>query len=427
MGEMKKFGLILVAVLAASVFYSCGAPAQTTPAASGTAPPAIASQTPAASRTSPPPAPETESPDALGPLSVQLELAEAYPDLTFEKPLYFSVAEDESGLAYVVEQTGKILVFEDRADATEASVFLDLSDRIDTGGTEKGLLGLAFHPDYKNNGYLYVDYTDEEGSVIARYTRRAENPMEADPESEQILLTFDQPYENHNGGQLNFGPDGYLYIGTGDGGSGGDPQNNAQNLASYLGKILRIDVDSPAGGRAYAVPADNPFAGNEQGQLEEIYAYGLRNPWRFSFDGDGTLWVADVGQDAMEEIDQVQNGGNYGWSIMEGTLDYKDIPGVDKSALIPPVWEYGHDQGESITGGYVYEGGQIPDLAGRYIYGDFVSGRIWALWADENGQMQNRELLASDLNIASFGLDAEGEIRIVDLSGRIYRLKEAGT
>ena len=424
---MKKISLILAALMAAGIFYSCGAPVQTTPPASETAPPATVSQTPTALSEATPSVQETENTDVPGPLSVQLELTEAYPDLTFEKPLYFTAPNDESGLAYVVEQTGKILVFEDRADAAEASVFLDLSDRIDTGGTEKGLLGLAFHPDYKNNGYLYVDYTNGEGTVIARYARRAENPMEADPKSEQILLEFDQPYENHNGGQLNFGPDGYLYIGTGDGGSGGDPQNNAQNLASYLGKILRIDVDRTESGRAYAIPSDNPFAGNEQGQLEEIYAYGLRNPWRFSFDGNGILWAADVGQDAMEEIDQVQSGGNYGWSAMEGTLDYKDVPGVETDALIPPVWEYGHDQGESVTGGYVYEGERIADLAGRYIYGDFVSGRIWALWADENGQMQNAELLASDLNIASFGLDAEGEIRIVDLAGRIYRFAEAGS
>ena len=311
----------------------------------------------------------------------------------------------------------------DSADTKDASVFLDLRDRIDAGGNEKGLLGLAFHPDYKNNGYLYVNYTTADSTVIARYTRSPDNPMTADPASEEVLLTFKQPYSNHNGGQLAFGPDGYLYIGTGDGGSGGDPQNNAQNTASYLGKILRIDVDRPSNGKTYGIPADNPYAGNTQGNVEEIYAVGMRNPWRFSFDQNGILWVGDVGQDTMEEIDQVKNGGNYGWSVMEGTLTYKDVPGADTAAMIPPIWEYKHNgQDECITGGYVYASDKLPDLKGRYIYGDYVSGRIWALWPDASGKVQNQELLQTGLNISSFGLDADGDLLIVDLAGKLYRL-----
>ena len=317
----------------------------------------------------PTPEPTLEpTPTPIAPVSVTLEIAEAYP-LSFERPLYFAVAGDGSGDCYVVEQTGKIWVFSDSPDASDASVFLDLSGVIDDSANEKGLLGLAFHPDYAQNGYFYVNYTDNSGTVIARYTSKS--AREADPDSAEILLTFPQPYSNHNGGQLAFGPDGYLYIGTGDGGNSGDPHYNAQNPASLLGKILRIDVDNPGAGMPYGIPADNPYFGNTDGYREEIYALGLRNPWRFSFDGAGVLWVADVGQNAWEEIDIVENGGNYGWNVMEGAHGYKDNPDVDPAALIPPIWEYAHgDHNDCITGGYVYSSDAIPDLKGRYIYGD---------------------------------------------------------
>ena len=288
---MKKSFVVLLSLMLIGVLVSCGTPSQPTQSATPTAPAA--------------------SPQATGDLaavSVNLEIANAYPALSFDRPLYFAVAGDGGTDCFVVEQTGRILVFADSPDVAEASVFLDLSDTIDRGGNEKGLLGLAFHPDYRQNGYLYVNYTNQTNTVIARYTLSANNPLEADPASEQILLTFSQPYANHNGGQLAFGPDGYLYIATGDGGSGGDPQNNAQNPSSLLGKILRIDVDQSGGGQNYGIPADNPFANNTQGYREEIYALGLRNPWRFSFDEQGTLWVADVGQSSREEIDLVELG-----------------------------------------------------------------------------------------------------------------------
>jgi glucose/arabinose dehydrogenase len=362
----------------------------------------------------------------MAPVTAKFKLVQAYPALSFDNPVYFAVAGDNSQDCYVVEQTGRIRVFPDLPGTSKTSVFLDLRSRVEYGG-EKGLLGLAFHPDYQHNGYLYVNYTNRTNTVIARYTRRTDNPREADPASEQIILTFPQPYANHNGGQLAFGPDGNLYIAVGDGGSAGDPKNNAQNPATLLGKILRIDVDHPGNGKPYGIPADNPYAANGQGYREEIFALGLRNPWRFSFDQRGQLWAADVGQDSREEIDLVEKGKNYGWSAMEGTRAYKNIPGVNKDGLVPPLWEYGRSQGRCVTGGYVYGSDLLPQLKGKYIYGDYASGRIWALWIDGNRQVHNQELLDTNLRISSFGMDANGDLRIVDLSGKLYRLQISET
>lgn len=358
------------------------------------------------------------------PASGTYRLVDAYPALSFNQPLYFAVAGDTSRDCFVVERSGKIRVFEDRSDVQEAQTFLDISKQIDSSKQEKGLLGLAFHPDYQRNGYLYVNYTNQDHTVISRFTRRESNRLEADPASELVLLTIRQPYANHNGGQLAFGSDGFLYIATGDGGSSGDPQNNAQNQASLLGKILRIDVDHPANDKPYGIPADNPYAGNATGYAEEIFALGLRNPWRFSFDGSGNLWVADVGQNKLEEIDLVKNGGNYGWSAREGSLPYKEIPGANLAEMVAPVWEYDREQGKCVTGGYVYNGDQAPSLKGTYIYGDFISGRIWALWDFSEQQVKNQLLLKTGLKISSFGIDALGELRIVDYAGKLYRLEE---
>lgn len=359
------------------------------------------------------------------PGAVSLKIEPAYPKLTFDQPLYYTVSSGVGSDVYVVERTGRIKVFADSADSESAGVFLDISNLVNHSGQEQGLLGLAFHPDYIRNGYFYVNYTNRDSTVVARYMRQEDNGRAADPNSGVVLLTFHQPYANHNGGHLAFGPDGYLYIATGDGGSGGDPQNNSQNLTNLLGKILRIDVDHPSGETAYAIPDDNPFAGNNQGYRPEIFAYGLRNPWRFSFDSQGTLWAADVGQDKAEEIDLVVRGGNYGWRVKEGTQDYKRTDGIDLSSLTPPIWEYNHSQGQSITGGYVYEGSQLPVLQGAYIYGDFVSGRIWALWIDDSQTVHNELILKTDLKIASFGTNANNEMLIIDLRGKIYRLREA--
>jgi glucose/arabinose dehydrogenase len=356
---------------------------------------------------------------------LQYKLVEAYPNLTFEKPLGYEFAIDGTNRVFVVQQTGKIIVLDNSADVSTSQVFINLRNRINLGGSEKGLLGLAFHPDYKNNGFFFVNYTNATNTVIARYQVNPSNPNEGLYDSEKVVLTFHQPYANHNGGQLVFGPDGYLYIGAGDGGSGGDPHKNGQNLKTFLGKILRIDVDKPNGDKLYSIPTDNPFVGNSDGYFEEIYAYGLRNPWRFSFDlPRGLLWAGDVGQDTMEEVDLIEKGKNYGWNIMEGTLDFSPSSTVNKDDLVLPISEYNHSLGESITGGFVYYGNLTPSLKGVYIYGDFISGRIWALWLDKDLNPFNYELMDTDLNISTFGVDQNGELVIVDYNGKIYRLVE---
>lgn len=352
----------------------------------------------------------------------EYEIKDAFPNLKFEQPLLLTNADDGSNIVYVVEKGGKIKSFKSNIETTE--IFLDLSNKVNIDGSEKGLLGLAFHPNYKENGYFFVNYTDKNSTIISRYKRSQYNPNIGDLDSEEIILNFNQPFSNHNGGYLEFGLDGYLYIATGDGGGSGDPQNNSQNLKNYLGKILRIDVDSPSNEKPYTIPKDNPFAGNSEGYMEEIYAYGLRNPWRFSFDVARNLLIAaDVGQDKIEEINIIEGGGNYGWNIMEGTEIYgktKNIP--DK--LIPPIWEYNRSGGRSVTGGYTYFGTENPSLLGAYIYGDFISGKVWALWIDEQTNVENYELLDTDLMISSFGIDENSELYIVDFKGKIYRLNE---
>src|SRR3989339_1275940 len=302
----------------------------------------------------------------------QYTLQEAFPNLTFSSPLDLQNAGDGTDRIFVVEQAGKIYVFENNPGATIKNKFLDITDSVSSGG-EMGLLGLAFHPNYESNGYFYVNYTKSQPylrTLIVRFKLSSTNPDSADRSSSKILMEITQPYSNHNGGQLAFGPDGYLYIGLGDGGSGGDPHNNAQNKSSWLGKILRIDVDQTQGSINYAIPLNNPFKNNTQGFKEEIYAYGLRNPWRFSFDSPtGRLWCADVGQNAWEEIDLIVKGGNYGWCCYEGNHTY-NTTGCNSNNYINPIWEYGHnsDGGLSITGGFVYRGRNASELSGKYIY-----------------------------------------------------------
>jgi len=333
------------------------------------------------------------------------------------------MADPNDGSLFVLEQTGQVRIV--RNGQLEATPLLDVTDRVRCCG-ERGLLGIALPPDYAQKGYFYLNYTtDTLGKLqtrISRFHLSADTNI-ADPTSEQIVLVYDQPYGNHNGGGLAFGPDGFLYIGVGDGGSGGDPQNRAQNLGDILGKMLRIDVETgnPA---TYTVPASNPFVEQTNAQ-PEIWAYGLRNPWRYSFDRQtGDLFIADVGQNAWEEIDfqpAASSGGeNYGWRITEGSHCYNPNP-CDTTGLTLPIWEYGRSDGRSVTGGFVYRGAAYPGLQGVYLYADYLSGRIWGLRFDGSG-WENRLLLESGRNISSFGQDAGGELYVIDHAGEILRV-----
>lgn len=326
-------------------------------------------------------------------------------------PVYVTHAGDGSGRLFVVEQPGRIRIV--TGGRLLEAPFLDLTDRVRYGG-EQGLLGLAFHPAYRANGRFFVNYVRRsDGATVIAEFRVSSDPDRAQP-AEKPLLVVAQPYPNHKGGMVEFGPDGLLYLALGDGGSAGDPGNRAQNTHELLGKLLRIDVDR---GTPYAIPRDNPFAGG--GGRPEIFAYGLRNPWRFSFDREtGELWAADVGQDDWEEIDLVTRGGNYGWRIMEGAHCFRPREGCARGGLIPPVAEYGHEQGRcAITGGYVYRGRRLPALRGAYIYGDYCSGELFALT-----EGRPHRLLKTELQIASFGQDQDGELYVVDHGGTIHRI-----
>jgi hypothetical protein len=336
-----------------------------------------------------------------------------------------SVAGDRERL-YLVEQGGRIRVL--RNGQLQAAVFLDVSDRITAGG-ERGLLGLAFHPRFAENRRLFVNYTNSRGDThVAEF--RASSPDLADPASERVLLVVAQPFANHNGGGLAFGHDGKLYIGLGDGGSGGDPQGNGQRLDTLLGKLLRIDVD---GALPYAVPSDNPFR-QAAGARPEIWAYGLRNPFRFAFDpASGDLYVGDVGQGAREEVDvglaSRRGGENYGWNVMEGAQCFSPASGCDRSGLTLPVYDYGHGEGCSISGGPVYRGCRMPALAGTYFFGDYCSGfvRSFRLVSGQATELRTWSGLGGIDSVSAFGVDADGELYVVDYQdGQLYRLEPAG-
>jgi glucose/arabinose dehydrogenase len=348
------------------------------------------------------------------------ELVNAYPDLSFAKPVFLTSAGDGTDRVFVVQQTGVIVVFPNDSLAASTTTFLDVSTKLSSSGGEEGLLGLAFHPDYARNGYFYVDYTAPNPlrTVVARFKVSGGNPDKVDSLSEFAIIEIPQPYSNHNGGMLAFGPDGYLYIGMGDGGSGGDPQNNAQDRTRLLGKILRIDVNDTTATEHYVIPPDNPYANDTGGLRREIWAYGFRNPWRFSFDtASGALWAADVGQNAVEEIDIVRKGRNYGWRIMEGTRCYSPPSGCDTTGLAIPIKEYYHPTGEAITGGYVYHGYRRPDLAGAYIYADYITGLIWMLRYAGGLVIADSLVTQTSSLISSFGTDRDQELYIVTYSG----------
>lgn len=351
------------------------------------------------------------------PAGPEYRLVEAFPNLTFRRPTDLQSPRDGTNRLFVVEQDGVIRVFQNRPEEKNSTVFLDLGARVNKDGNEMGLLGLAFHPQFKSHPVFFVDYTATKMTRrITRVSRFAVSkyPGAADAASEETVIEIGQPYSNHNGGQVAFGPDGMLYIALGDGGAAGDPNGNAQDPRSLLGKLLRIDVAK----KPYAIPPDNPFRGSDSSR-PEIFAWGLRNPWRFSFDrASGQLWTGDVGQNTFEEIDIIEKGKNYGWDCREGMHPYE--PERDQSdrcqgatGWVDPVWEYGRDQGISVTGGYVYRGHALPDLVGWYVYADYGSGNIWALRM-ENGKAVNRLLTKGNILISTFGVDENDELYICE-------------
>jgi glucose/arabinose dehydrogenase len=350
-------------------------------------------------------------------------------------------AGDGSGRIFVPTQQGVIYVLSNK-DAKQAEVFGDLSSLVsyNDNTNEEGFLGLAFHPKFKENGEVFVYYTNKHKphqNVISRFRVSKSNPNKLDPKSEEILLVQDKPFWNHDGGTLVFGPDGYLYVAIGDGGLANDPFKNGQKMSTLLGKILRIDVNQKSGDLPYAIPADNPFVGKGDAR-GEIWAYGLRNVWRMAFDPKTqVLWAGDVGQDAWEEIDLIVKGGNYGWNVREGLHPFvkkggKPVPQTKApEGMIDPIWEYSHEVGKSITGGEVYRGKAIPELDGAYLYADYVSNKLWALWYDaEKKQVTaNREIaLPKPVPVMSFGSDESGEVYFTTYSDNnqaIYKIAPA--
>jgi glucose/arabinose dehydrogenase len=345
------------------------------------------------------------------------------PQQPLRRPVHLAPWPGRPETLVVVEQEGRILRL--RRDAPRAEgVVLDHRHAVSTQGNEEGLLSIAFHPRFAENGWFYVYYSaaSPRRSVLSRF--KAGAALAAEAGSERILMEVAQPYSNHNGGQLAFGPDGYLYIALGDGGSGGDPHGHGQNRATLLGKILRIDVDREQPPLRYGIPPDNPFVG-VPGARAEIWAYGLRNPWRFSFDREtGDLYAADVGQNAREEVNRIVKGGNYGWNLLEGSACYRVSP-CPAVGLEMPIAEYSHREGRSITGGFVYRGAAIPALRGRYVFGDYVSGTVWTIPAGRPGLQRHERLLSTDYGISSFGEDSLGELYLLDLAGGIYQLLAA--
>lgn len=336
-----------------------------------------------------------------------------------DSPVSLAHAGDGSDRLFVIEQAGKIRVISDARILPDP--YLDIRNQVGSQGNEQGLLGLAFHPRFSENGFFFVNFTNQNGdTVLSRFTQDPQNPARSDPASQRVLLTVNQPYANHNGGVVVFGPDGYLYLGLGDGGSANDPQGNGQSLDTLLGKVLRLDVD---GGEPYAIPLDNPFV--QGGGRPEIWAYGLRNPWRISFDRQtGDLYIADVGQNKWEEVNYMPAGSsggvNFGWSYREGlhAFDGRSPTGL---LMVDPVAEYSHTEGCSISGGVVYRGLNLPEMQGVYIYGDFCSGTIWGLVRTITG-WQTGVLFQNAGNITTFGEDENGEVYLADRNGTIYQL-----
>ncbi|HYI66646.1 MAG TPA: PQQ-dependent sugar dehydrogenase [Candidatus Limnocylindrales bacterium] len=414
-------GLVLVAFLLAA----CGTPAPSaSPSAAPSSPPGAVSPepTPTEGASGTPPASPTQDPIAEEPPPVAIELVAD----GLAAPI--GIAPAPGGWLLVNERAGRVVAI--HPGTGERATALDIGDRV-RGDGEQGLLGLVLHPDWPEDGRAFVHYSDRDGNtVLSEFggTQDGDGAPVLDPASEQVLLPVEQPFPNHNGGQLAFGPDGYLWFGLGDGGSGGDPLGNGQNPATLLGDILRLDVAEPDG---YAIPDDNPFAGG-LGGAPEVYLFGLRNPWRFSFDPvTGLLWVADVGQGAYEEINRLDPaaaaGANLGWNLMEGAHCYGN-PGCSNEGLIVPLTEYSHDQGCSVTGGHVYRGETIDGLQGWYLFGDYCSGLLFGIPSDaeapaDGTALAPRVLLEGGHAISSFGTDSDGELYLTDVeAGTLLRI-----
>lgn len=361
-----------------------------------------------------------------------IQLLQAFPNLTFTSPVFLTHSNDGTNRIFVVQQNGLIKVFPNDSNVTPASVktFLDISNKISASTGEEGLLGLAFHQSYISNGYFYLDYTAPGPlrTVIARFKVSQNDPNKADSLSEYRILQVNQPYTNHNGGCLMFGLDGYLYIGMGDGGSGGDPLNNAQNTHVLLGKILRLNINDTTVNTRYKIPVTNPFYNDTASGRGEIYSWGLRNPWRFSQDPvTGLIYCGDVGQGVWEEIDILQNGKNYGWRVMEGLVCYNPPGGCDTSGKTLPIKVYNHAGGAcSVTGGYVYRGTRRPELQGAYIYGDYCNGKIWMLRYNNGNVTSDSLLVTLPTSLSSFGTDQFNELFIIGYSnGKLYRFNRS--
>ena len=375
------------------------------------------------------PLPPDDPPLPDDPPAIAVE--QAFPQLAFEQPLAMMQSPDDSTSWFVVEKAGAVWTFPDDPDATldDILLFADISDRVNSSPNEAGLLGMAFHPDFSTNGEVYLSYTRSAAGLESVVSRFVVDPVTGvlDEASEEVLLTVPQFAGNHNGGNVAFGPDGFLYLGFGDGGGSGDPQDNGQDTTNLLATISRIDVDTAT---PYAIPGENPFAGNTEcpqgsgtADCPEIFAWGFRNPWRFSFDREtGELWAGDVGQNSWEEIDRVRVSENYGWSQREGAHCF-DPPTGCATDNVDPITEYSHDLGNSVTGGYVYRGSAIPDLEGFYVFGDFGSGRIWAIPSDSEQGVEPDELVDTNLRIASFAESNDGELYVLDIvAGTIHRI-----
>jgi glucose/arabinose dehydrogenase len=353
------------------------------------------------------------------------------------RPIIVTGAGDGTNRMFIASQYGAVFVIPNDPTAEEMKLFLDIRDKVQYHDkeNEEGFLGMAFHPKFKENSEFFVYYTAKKTrenphlSVISRFKVSKDDANRADRDSEEVIMTIKQPYWNHNGGTIVFGQDGYLYIGLGDGGAGNDPHMNGQNLQTLLGKILRIDVDRQDRGKNYAIPADNPFAGNNM-MRGEIWAYGIRNIWRMSFDRKtGTCWAGDVGQNLWEEVDIIKKGGNYGWNVREGTHPFLPPDNNQKSDFIEPVIDYHHDVGKSVTGGNVYRGKQVPELDGAYLYADFVTGQIWALWydVDRDELTANRSIIPRGQPVMTFGEDDQGETYFAAQGGGIYKFASPKT